>query len=71
MHVFNASSESKEFNLTDIEVLVHSEGENWFKWAHVGKLLGLPQVEKLLVGLHKCEIRGYICGYIFGYIFGY
>ena len=61
LNVFNASNKSKEFNLTDIEVLVHSEVENWFKLAHVGKILGLPQVEKLLVGLHECEIRGYIC----------
>ena len=31
--------------------------KNWFKRAHVGKFLGLPQIEKSLVGLDKGEIR--------------
>ena len=58
LNVFNNSSKPEEFrSLKDIEVLVDSEEQNWFKRAHVGKLLGLPQIEKLLVGLDKCKIR--------------
>ena len=57
LNVSNGSSKPEEFSLKDIEVLVGSEGQNWFKRAHVGKFLGLPQIEKLFVGLDKCEIR--------------
>ena len=58
LNVSNKSSKPEEFrSLKDIEVLVDSEEQNWFKRAHVGKLLGLPQIEKLLVGLDKCKIR--------------
>ena len=57
LNVPNASSKSKEFSLKDIAVVVDSEEQNWFKRAHVGKFLGLPQIEKLLVGLDECEIR--------------
>ena len=38
LNVSNGSSKSEELSLNDIEVLVDSEGENWFKRAHVGKL---------------------------------
>ena len=38
-------------------MFVDSEEQNWFKWTHVRKFLGLSQIEKLLVGLDKCEIR--------------
>ena len=37
--------------------VVDSEEQNWFKRAHMEKFLGLSQIEKLLVGLDKCEIR--------------
>ena len=57
MNAPNASSKSEEFSLKDIEVVIDSEEQNWFKRAHVGKFLGLPQTEKSLVGLDKCEIR--------------
>ena len=57
MNVSNASSMPEEFNLKDIEKLVDSEEQNWFKRAHVGKFLGLSQIEKLIVGLDKCEIH--------------
>ena len=53
LNVSNGSAKPEEFNLSDIEVVVDSEGENWFKRAHVGNFLGLPQIEKLLVGLDK------------------
>ena len=57
LNVSNAISKSEELSIKDIEVFVDSEEQNWFKRAHVGKLLGLPQIEKLLVGLDKCKIR--------------
>ena len=50
------SSKPEEFNLKDIEVLVDSEEQNWFKLAHVGKLLGVEAIRKSLNGLEKCEI---------------
>ena len=57
LNVPNASSKSEEFSLKDVEVLVDGEEQNWFKRAHVGKFLGLPQIEKSLIGLDKCEIH--------------
>ena len=56
LNVSNSSAKPEEFNLSDTEVVVDSEGENWFKRSHVGNFLGLPQIEKLLVGLDKSEI---------------
>ena len=52
----DASRNPKEFSLKDIEVVVDSEEQNWFKQVHIGKLLGLSQIEKSLVGLDKCEM---------------
>ena len=57
LNVSNGTSKAEEFSLKDIEVLADSEEQNWFKRAHVGKFLGLSQIEKLLVSLDKCEIR--------------
>ena len=37
MSVSNDNSKPEEFGLKDIEVLVDSEEQNWFKQAHVGK----------------------------------
>ena len=54
-NVSNANSKPKEFSLKDIKVLVDREQQDWFKRAHVGKSLGLSQIEKSLVGLDKCE----------------
>ena len=36
LNVSNASSKSEEFSISDIEVLVDSEEQNWFKQAHMG-----------------------------------
>ena len=44
LNVFNGSSKSEEFSPNDIEVLVDSEGKNWFKQAHVGKFLGPTKI---------------------------
>ena len=58
LNVSNGSSrKSEEFSPKDIEVLLDSKEQNWFKRTHIGKCLGLSQTEKLLVGLDKCEIR--------------
>ena len=57
LNVPNASSKSEEFSLKDIEVVVDSEEQNWFKRAHVGKFLGLPQIKKSLVDLDEYEAR--------------
>ena len=57
MNISNGSSEPEEFSLKDIDLLVGSEQQNWFKRAHVGKFLELSQIEKSFVGLDNCEIR--------------
>ena len=41
LSVSNDSSNPEEFSLKDIEVFLDSGEQNWFKRAHVGKLLGL------------------------------
>ena len=56
LKVSNSSSESGEFNLNNIEVFIDSEEQNWFKWAHVGKLLGLNHNDTSVEGLDKCEM---------------
>ena len=49
-NISNGSSKSEEFNLKDIEVLVESEEQNWFKRAHVGKFLGLKHIDTSVGG---------------------
>ena len=56
LNISNGSSKSEEFNLKDIEVLVESEEQNWFKRAHVGKFLGLKHIDTSVGGLDKCEM---------------
>ena len=50
----NGSSKSEEFNLNNIEVLVDSEEQKWFKRAQVKTSLGLRQTS--VEGLDKCEM---------------
>ena len=57
LNVSNGSGKPKEFSLNDIEVVVDSEEQNWYKRVHMWKFLGLSQIKILLVGLDKCEIR--------------
>ena len=48
--VFNVSNGSRklaEFSIKNIEVLVDSEEQNWFKRTHVRKSLGLFHIRKL------------------------
>ena len=56
LKVSNSSSKSEEFNLNNIEVLVDSEEQKWFKWAHVGKVLGLKHIDTSVEDLDKCEM---------------
>ena len=46
LNVPNVSSKPEGFNLSDIEVLVNSKEQNWFKRAHVGKFLGLVHIHR-------------------------
>ena len=56
LNVSNDSSNSEEFNLNNTEMIVDSEEQNWFKWAHVGKFLGLKLIDTSVGGLDKCEM---------------
>ena len=54
LNVSNASNKPEEFGLKDIEVLVDSEGENWFKRTYAGKFLGLA---KILISVEGLDIQ--------------
>ena len=46
LNVSNVSNESEEFSLKDIEAIVDSKEQNWFKRAHVGKFLGIVNIRR-------------------------
>ena len=46
LNVSHDSSKPEEFNLKDVEVLVDSNVQNWFKRAHVGKFLGIVNIRR-------------------------
>ena len=54
LNVSDTNSKSEEFSLKDIEVFVDSVEQNWFKRAHVGKMLGIEDVRTSLNDLEKC-----------------
>ena len=54
LNVSDINSKSEEFSLKDIEVFVDSEEQNWFKRAHMGKMLGIEDVRTSLNDLEKC-----------------
>ena len=56
LNVSNTRSKSEKCNPKDIEVLVDSEKQNWFKWVHVGKSLGHKHIDTSVAGLYKCEM---------------
>ena len=56
LNVSNGTNKSEEFSLKDIEVLIDSEGKNWFKRAHVGKFLGLAKILISVEGLDTEEM---------------
>ena len=53
LNVSHGSSKSEEFNLNNIEVLVDSKGQNWFKRAQILKFLGLKHIDTSVGGLDK------------------
>ena len=56
LNVSNASNKPEEFSLNNIEVIVDSEGENWFKRVQVGKFLGLAKVLMSVKGFDTQEM---------------
>ena len=54
LNVSNPNSKPQELSLKDIEVIVDSEEQTWFKRAHVGKFLGLGSIRTSLNDLDKC-----------------
>ena len=52
----DASGRPEEFSLKDIEVFVDSEEQKWFKRAHVGKLLGIENIQTSLNDLENCQM---------------
>ena len=57
LNVSNGSSKSVEFNLNDIEVLVDSKEQNWFKRAHKGRYLGITRIISSIVKLSEEDVR--------------
>ena len=55
-NVSEDNSRSEEFSLKNIEELVDSEGQNWFKKAYVRKFLGLRYTDTSVGSLDKCEM---------------
>ena len=53
LNVSNDSSKPEEFSLKDIGVFVDSKEQNWFKRAHVGKFLGLEDIQISLNSLEE------------------
>ena len=56
LNVSNDSSKPQEFSMKNIEMLVDSEEQNWFKRAHVGRILGIEDIRTSFNGLEKCEM---------------
>ena len=57
LNVSNASCKSEEFSISDIEVLVDSEEQNWFKQAHMGWFLGIAPIITSTDKLSEEDIR--------------
>ena len=51
------SSKSKEFNLSGIELILGEEDLPWFKQAHIGIFLELPQIVNSVKNIDSCEMR--------------
>ena len=56
LNVSNANSKPEEFSIKDIEMLVDSKEQNWFKQVHIGNFLGLRHVDTSVESLDKCKI---------------
>ena len=46
LNVSNGRSKSEQFSIKDIEMLVDSEKQNWFKQAHVGKSFQIVNIHR-------------------------
>ena len=57
LNVSNANRKSEEFSISDIEVLVDSKEQNWFKRAHIGKFLGTSRIITSTAKLSEEDIR--------------
>ena len=57
LNVSNACSKSEEFSINDIEVLVDSEEQNWFKLAHMGQFLGIARIITSTAKFSEEDIR--------------
>ena len=57
LNVSNASKKPEEFNLNDIEVLVDSGDQNWFKRVHIGQYLGMAPIITLTSNVSKEDKR--------------
>ena len=53
----DVSRKSEEFSLKDIEVIVDSKEQNWFKRAHVGQYLGIARIITSTAKLSEEDIR--------------
>ena len=56
LNVSNDNSKPEGFSLKDIEVFVDKKEQSWFKRAHVGKFLGIENIQTSLNDFEKCEI---------------
>ena len=57
LNVSNGSSKPEEFSLKDIEMLVDSGDQNWFKRAHIGRYLGIACIITSTAKLSEEDIR--------------
>ena len=56
LNVSYDSNGSEQFSLKDIEVIIDSEEQKWFKRAHVRIFLGLENIRTSLNDLDKSKI---------------
>ena len=56
LNTSNDNSKPEEFSIKHIEVFVDSKEQNWFKRAHIGKLLQIKDIRTSLNGLENSEI---------------
>ena len=57
LNVSYDSNGSEQFSLKDIEVIIDSEEQKWFKRAHVGKFLGIGNICRLTAKLVNNDLK--------------
>ena len=60
LNVSNESSKPAVFSLKEIEVLVESEEQNWFKRAHIGQYLEIARIVTWTVKLSEEDKRSWV-----------